>query len=135
MYEEVLRGGQTIPLLPSPNRSKWKKKCEELQQENQRILKQMQIFRYDTTSLLLNKTFKKLKGYLEEFWTIFQKNMDNTVSHNRINNKLGAKLHEKTLEGTNGKEIDKINRLLAKHDKFDIQLQTEFDECKDMVKY
>lgn len=42
---------------------------------------------------------------------------------------------KKTLEGTDANEIEKIKRLLAKHGKFDVELQIEYDECKDIVKH
>lgn len=91
--------------------------------------------RVDAASFLLNKRFENLNGYLEEFWVIFQNNMDNALSHNRIKNRLGTRLHDKTLEGIDAKEIEKIKRLLAKHDKFDVELQTKYDECKDIVQH
>lgn len=34
-YEETIRrSGQSVPMILSPDNSKWKKKCKELQQEN-----------------------------------------------------------------------------------------------------
>lgn len=95
----------------------------------------MQSVRIDTASFLLNKRFEKLQGHLEDFWVVFQKNVDNAVSHNRIKNKLGFKIHEKNLEGADAKEIEKIERLLAKHDKFDAKLKKEYDECKDVIQH
>lgn len=40
LCEETLRrSGQQVPMVLTPDSSQWKKKCEELQQENKRILK------------------------------------------------------------------------------------------------
>lgn len=93
----------------------------------------MQSVRADTGGVLLTKRFEVLQGFLKEFWTVFEKNMDNAVSHNRISNRLGTRLHDKTMAKAEIEEIEKIKRLLAKHNKFDEQLQFEYDECKDTV--
>lgn len=61
--------------------------------------------------------------------------MENAISHNRIKNRLAVKLHEKNLEGADAKEIEKIERILAKHDKFDAELQNKYDECKDVIQH
>lgn len=82
----------------------------------------MQSVRVDTVGVLLIKRFEVLQGFLKEFRTLFQKNMDNAVSHNRISNRLGTRLHDKTMAKAETKEIEKIKRLLAKHNKFDEQL-------------
>lgn len=104
LYEETIRrSGQSMSMILFPDNLKWEKKCEELQQENQRILKQMWNVRVDTASFLLNKRFENLKGYLEGFWVLFQKNMDNAISHNMIKNRLGTRLHDKTLAGIDAK--------------------------------
>lgn len=61
--------------------------------------------------------------------------MDNAFSHNIISNRLGTRLHDKIMPKDEIKEIEKIKSLLAKHNKFDEELQFEYDECKDTVQH
>lgn len=83
------------------------------------MLKQMQSMRTYTTFVLLTKRFETLQGFLVEFWVVFHKNMDNEVLHNRIQNKLGTSLHDRTVAKQETEEIEKIKKLLARHNKFD----------------
>lgn len=110
--------------------SQWKNKCEEVQLENKKLKRQMQSVRADTTSVLLTKRFENLQGFLEYLWVVYQKNMDNAISHNRIYNRIGTILHEKTMANTDVEVIKGIQKLLKKHEDFDTELQNEFNECK-----
>lgn len=57
----------------------------------------MQSVRADTNGVILTKRFEVLQGFLKEFWIVFQKNMDNAIPHNKISNRLGTRLHDKTM--------------------------------------
>lgn len=95
----------------------------------------MQSVRVDTTSVLLTKRFEKLQGFLEDFWVVYQKNMDNAISHNWIYNRLGTLLHDKTLANIDVEIIKGIQKLLKKNEDFDTELQNEFNECKEIVQH
>lgn len=66
---------------------------------------------------------------------VFQKNVDNAVSYNKIQNRFGTNLNDRTTSKAELKEIEKIERLLEKHNEFDEQLQYKYDECKEMVQH
>lgn len=82
----------------------------------------MQSVRAKIVGVLLTKRFEALQEFMKQFWIVCQKNMNNAVSHNRISNRLGTRLHDKTMAKAETKEIEKIKRLLAKDNKFDEQL-------------
>lgn len=93
----------------------------------------MQNIRVDTACVLLSKIFEKLNGVLEDFWIVYQKNMDNSMSHKRISDRLHMLLQYKKASQEDSAIIEKIQRLIKKHEKFDADLKVEYDDCQGIV--
>lgn len=134
LYEELLRSrGHRVPQIT--DESKLKKKCEELHKENKKLKEKMQNIRVDTACVLLSKRFEKLNGVLEDFWIVYQKNMDNSMSHKRIFDRLHMLLQDKKASQTDNAIIEKIQRLIKKHEKFDADLKVEYDDYQGIVRH
>lgn len=80
--------------------------------------------------MLITKIYENLQKVLEKFWIIYQKNMDNTVSHQRIYHRLKLLLQDKT---QSDKVVSKINKLINAHEKFTTELKIEYEECQGII--
>ncbi|XP_059073179.1 uncharacterized protein LOC131874000 [Cryptomeria japonica] len=69
---------------------------------------------------------------LNEFWDEYQRNMDNMVSHTRIQDRLNMLLQDAS---TREKVKKKVHRLLVTHEEFTKALKSEFDECQQTVRH
>lgn len=58
--------------------------------------------------------------------------MDNTLSHQRILNRLNMLLQDQTLSD---KRINKVKRLIDAHQEFTTKLNTEYEECKGIINH
>ncbi|XP_059070895.1 uncharacterized protein LOC131861063 [Cryptomeria japonica] len=134
LYEECLRSkGQPVP--QTIDESKLKNKFEELHKEKKKLKEKMQNIRADTTCVLLSKRFEKINGVLEDFWIVYQKNMDNSLSHKILSDRLHMLLEDKKAGQMDNVVIEKIQRLMKKHEKFDVALKVEYDDCQEIMQH
>lgn len=109
LYEEALRrGGHPVPQITDSS-AQWKKKFEKLALEHNKMKKQMKTIRTDVARVFMTRRYENLEKVLDEFWGVYQKNMDNIFSNQRIYDRLNLLLQDKTLKGKSYQKDNIIN--------------------------
>lgn len=92
LYEEALKGGGHLVPQITDSSSQWKRKFEKLALEQNKMKKQMKTIRTDVACVFMTRRYENLEKVLDEFWGVYQKNMDNIVCNQRIYDRLNLLL-------------------------------------------
>lgn len=129
--ETVKRSRHPIPQITDSG-GHWKKKFDKLSYEHTNLKREMKSIRADIACVLMSKTYDNMEKALDEFWDVYQRNMDNMVSNTRIHDRLNLLLQDASARENVKK---KVKGLLVTHSEFTKDLKSEFDDCQQIIQH